>query len=917
MHTLPSVHRGPAIPVAAVFVLLLALFAPLIAPQAVQAQPQAITVTSLSDSPQASQVTLRQAITSVAAGGTITFAANLLPGTINLTGGELVIDKDLTIQGPGPALLTINGNDALGSGFRAFHIEENATVTISGVTIAGGRTTQGAAIQNDGDLTINSSTIMNNIAIDRGGAIHNTGDLTINGGAISGNQAFLGGAIYSDSGTVTLSGVSLLNNEAHLGGGYFGDEATANATGGTISGNTAVNGAGAFIEGGSMTLTGVVLAENDANTTGGGLVNLDGDVSFTGGTLRDNTALSEGSAIYNQNGTTSITGTAIYNNETQTGTVHVMGGELTVTGATIRDNTAFHGGGLYLEGGALTVDRSTLSGNEASYGGAIMLTSGELTVTTSTISGNTAENAGGAIHSEMANFSLVSTTIFGNTANNGSAIWNGAGTGTVEASILASDPSTENVCNFPLTSNGFNITTDESCFGQETGTDTVRTLDQIRLGPLQNNGGGFNTMTHMPLAGSPALNSIPSFNCPDASPVDQRGVPRPQEGGCDIGAVEYIDLSEVADPALSLPASFSVTTDDEDGATVTFTTSATDWIGNPVSVSCTPASGSLFEVGTTKVNCTATDSWGKSSSGTFNVIVVLDDDPGNGDGDGDGDGDGNGEEEPELPAVPATPAFDRVWERTDQPVANGQADRTWIWGPAPIDGPRWEAYAQSPDGWRVVLYHEKSRMEINNPDGDPNSEWYVTNGLLVNEMISGNMQVGDAEFEERAPADIPVAGDMNDPDSPTYATFTDLAFPNSTVSGRLGETVVERIDKDGTVTTDESLVERGVTIAHVDEVTGHNIAAPFWEFMNATGTVQVDGELVEDKLFTNPFYGTGRPVTEAYWATVNVGGTPHDVLMQCFERRCLTYTPDNPEGWQVEAGNVGTHYHVWRYGYEQ
>jgi DNA-binding beta-propeller fold protein YncE len=45
-----------------------------------------------------------------------------------------------------------------------------------------------------------------------------------------------------------------------------------------------------------------------------------------------------------------------------------------------------------------------------------------------------------------------------------------------------------------------------------------------------------------------------------------------------------------------------------------------------------------------------------------------------------------------------------------------------------------------------------------------------------------------------------------------------------------------------------------------------------------------------------------------------VGGVYKDVLMQCFERRCLTYTPDNPEGWQVEAGNVGQHYYQWRYG---
>ncbi len=38
--------------------------------------------------------------------------------------------------------------------------------------------------------------------------------------------------------------------------------------------------------------------------------------------------------------------------------------------------------------------------------------------------------------------------------------------------------------------------------------------------------------------------------------------------------------------------------------------------------------------------------------------------------------------------------------------------------------------------------------------------------------------------------------------------------------------------------------------------------------------------------------------------------------MQCFQRRCLTYTPGNDEGWQVEAGNVGRHYYTWRYGHE-
>ncbi|MEZ4569699.1 MAG: hypothetical protein R2849_05100 [Thermomicrobiales bacterium] len=67
-------------------------------------------------------------------------------------------------------------------------------------------------------------------------------------------------------------------------------------------------------------------------------------------------------------------------------------------------------------------------------------------------------------------------------------------------------------------------------------------------------------------------------------------------------------------------------------------------------------------------------------------------------------------------------------------------------------------------------------------------------------------------------------------------------------------------------------------------------------------------------MFESPLFATGRPVAEAYWAEVLIAGAPTDVLMQCFERRCLTYNPSNPDGWQVEAGNVGLHYYDWRYG---
>jgi hypothetical protein len=259
---------------------------------------------------------------------------------------------------------------------------------------------------------------------------------------------------------------------------------------------------------------------------------------------------------------------------------------------------------------------------------------------------------------------------------------------------------------------------------------------------------------------------------------------------------------------------------------------------------------------------------------------------------------------------PSNPYFLATWQRTDQPVADGAVSRTWMWGPEANTGALVEEYADSPGGSRTVQYYDKSRMEITDPNADPNSIWYVTNGLLVVELVSGQMQVGDDSFDTMSPAEVNVAGDASDPNGPTYATFTDL---RGAVEDETGATLIETIDRGGNVTTDDEYASQGVTAAYYDGETGHNIASPFWTFMNSSGLVWENGALVEAPLFVNPFYATGRPITEAYWANVLVGGTEKLVLIQCFERRCLTYTPSNEAAWQVEAGNVGQHYYSWRY----
>jgi hypothetical protein len=255
------------------------------------------------------------------------------------------------------------------------------------------------------------------------------------------------------------------------------------------------------------------------------------------------------------------------------------------------------------------------------------------------------------------------------------------------------------------------------------------------------------------------------------------------------------------------------------------------------------------------------------------------------------------------------PDFQRAWERTDRPVAYGETTRTWMWGPHGNTDAFLEPYADAPGGQRLVQYFDKTHMEITDPDGDPDDLWHVTNGLLAWELITGQIQVGDSEYEHRHPAVVPIAGDAH-PDSPTYGSFKRVLEADSSPHG---ETLTQTINRSGMVGTDDDLGEHRIVADQYVEETGHTVASVFWEFMNSTGTVFVEGASREAYLFENPFFGVGLPITGAYWVHVPVEGEWRDVLIQCFERRCLTYTPDNPDGWQVEAGNIGQHYYEWRY----
>jgi hypothetical protein len=243
-----------------------------------------------------------------------------------------------------------------------------------------------------------------------------------------------------------------------------------------------------------------------------------------------------------------------------------------------------------------------------------------------------------------------------------------------------------------------------------------------------------------------------------------------------------------------------------------------------------------------------------------------------------------------------------IWERADGPAARGGQNRDWLWGPA-LRSISHEPYRESPGGARQVFYFDKARMEINNPNADWQASWYATAGLLARDLIAGQIQVGDNAFVQADAANVPVAGDLiNNPSAPTFATFGPLASIGdrlvSNRSPKVGpQPITALLHADGSVDPNGVPDGGGATVGGYDERLGHNLPSVFQEWM---GRQAEPGE-----------YVVGYPLTEPYWVDTVIKGAPKRVLVQAFERRVLTYTPDNPDGWKVEAGNVALQYRAW------
>jgi hypothetical protein len=83
-----------------------------------------------------------------------------------------------------------------------------------------------------------------------------------------------------------------------------------------------------------------------------------------------------------------------------------------------------------------------------------------------------------------------------------------------------------------------------------------------------------------------------------------------------------VTVSDSVGPSLTLPDDVTAEATSGSGALVTYAATATDLVDPAPVVACAPASGSTFTIGTTRVDCTATDASRNESSGAFNVVVA-------------------------------------------------------------------------------------------------------------------------------------------------------------------------------------------------------------------------------------------------------------------------------------------------------
>jgi parallel beta-helix repeat protein len=382
-----------------------------------------------------------------------------------------------------------------------------------------------------------------------------------------------------------------------------------------LRGFTVRNGLGSFFGGGVSTYGGPALIEHNVVTgnfscNGGGV-----EVSFSSATVRDNVISG------NRPNCTGGPGG---------GGIQIGGaGSATITGNLITGNVSpSDGGGISMfAAGSPTISGNTITSNTTSggNGGGISLgNQSNARIVNNVIVGNTTGGSGGGIYwlvpQGQPGPSLINNTIAGNSGFGSAVFADGFdGTAQVVNNILVGSGSQtvlfcgsfNNVIPPIVAFNDVLNTGSGSRYGgicpDQTGVNGNISADPLFVNPVSD--------FHL-RPGSPAIDAGTNN---DAPAVDIEGTPRPLNG-VDMGAYEFRVL-DTTPPVINAPADITVDATSPAGATVAYSVTATDPDDAVASLSCVPASGSTFPIGTTTVNCTAIDTHGNSAHASFTVHV--------------------------------------------------------------------------------------------------------------------------------------------------------------------------------------------------------------------------------------------------------------------------------------------------------
>jgi len=232
-----------------------------------------------------------------------------------LTDGEIEITRDVEIvgvgdPGTGPIVDQTSGGPA-----RVFVVNDDTTplnVVVTNLTLTGASTNNpgGLIFNDDNNLTVDCSNLIDMDVDGSGGAVYSVGTN--------------GSLLITES---TISGNTAVNN----GGGVFVDDHTATITDSTFEGNSSTTGAGGAIAVGSngiLDMTNSTVSNNDADLTGGGIYNTGATSNIDNSTITDNSATGGGGGVDNM-GTLIVTNSIIAN--------QTVGGDCANTGTLTSD----------------------------------------------------------------------------------------------------------------------------------------------------------------------------------------------------------------------------------------------------------------------------------------------------------------------------------------------------------------------------------------------------------------------------------------------------------------------------------------------------------------------------------------------------------------------------------------------------